>query len=103
MLLQAGVIGTVLVKDRTGGNFETASFQAQSTAGTFGLVRFAPDASASDITQLLTTYNASIVSGPKAGMFRLQFGDKALPKPEAAQLLARLQAEKIVNLVVSAD
>lgn len=103
LLLQAGVIGTVLVKDRTKGNFETASFQAQSTAGTFGLVRFAPDASAGDITQLLTTYNASIVSGPKAGMFRIQFGDKPLPKAEAAQLLARLQAEKIVSMVVAAD
>ena len=44
VLLQAGVIGTVLVKDRAPGNFQTAAFPAQSTAGTFGLLRFAPDA-----------------------------------------------------------
>lgn len=103
LLLQAGVIGTVLVKDRAGGNFQTAAFPAQSTAGTFGLLRFAPDAKADDIAQLLNNYNASIVSGPKAGMFRVQFGDKALSKQDAAQLMTRLQAEKIVSLVVSAD
>lgn len=103
LLLQAGVIGTVLVKDRAGGNFQTAAFPAQSTTGTFGLLRFAPDAKADDIAQLLNNYNASIVSGPKAGMFRVQFGDKALSKQDAAQLMTRLQAEKIVSLVVSAD
>ncbi len=103
VLLQAGVIGTVLVKDRAGGNFQTAAFPAQSTAGTFGLIRFAPDAKADDIAQLLNNYNASIVSGPKAGMFRVQFGDRALSKQDAAQLMMRLQAEKIVSLVVSAD
>jgi len=103
VLLQAGVIGTVLVKDRAPGNFQTAAFPAQSTAGTFGLIRFAPDAKADDITQLLHTYNASIVSGPKSGVFRVRFGDKSLSKEEAAQLMTRLQGEKIVSLVVSAD
>ncbi len=103
VLLQAGVIGTVLVKDRASGNFQTAAFPVQSAAGTFAFLRFAPDAKADDITQLLNTYNASIVSGPKAGMFRVQFGDKALSKQDAAQLLTRLQTEKIVSLAVAAD
>ena len=101
LLVQAGVIGTVLVKD--GGKFQTAAFQAQSTSGTFGLVRFAPEATVAEITKLLGSYDATIVSGPKAGMFRVKFGDKALAKPAAAQLLARLQAEKIVSLAVAAD
>jgi len=103
VLLQAGVIGTVLVKDRKGEGFQTAAFPVQSKAGTFGLLRFAPDAKADEIAQLLDNYNASIVSGPKAGMFRVQFGDKALSKQEAEQLLTRLQAEKIVSLAVAAE
>ena len=103
VLLQAGVIGTVLVKDRAVGNFQTAAFPAQSVAGTFGLVRFAPDAKADDIAQLLNNYSASIVSGPKSGMFRVRFGDKALSKDDAAKLMTRLQGEKIISLVVSAD
>lgn len=101
LLLQAGVIGAVLVKD--GGKFQTAAFQAQSAAGTFGLVRFAPEASIADITALLDTYNGSIVSGPKAGMFRVKFGDKVLPKVDVEQLLNRLQKEKIVGLAVATD
>ncbi len=103
VLLQAGVIGTVLVKDNAPGSYQTAAFPAQSAAGTFGLLRFTPDAKADDITQLLNNYNASIVSGPKAGMFRVRFGDKVLSKEEAAQLLTRLQAEKIISLAVAAD
>lgn len=103
LLLQAGVIGTVLVKNRAGGNFETASVQAPSVAGTYALIRFAPDASAADITKLLDTYKASIVSGPQAGMFRVRFGDQNLPKQEAGQLLTKVQGEKIISLVVAAE
>lgn len=103
VLVQAGVIGTVLVKDRPGGAYETAAFPAQPAAGTFALVRFAPEASAADITKLLDAYNASIVSGPKAGLFRIKFGDKALSKQETEQLLTRIQGEKIVSLVAAAD
>jgi anti-sigma factor RsiW len=103
VLVQTGVIGTVLVKDRAGGTFETAAFPAQPAAGTFALLRFAPDASVADITQLLDAYQASIVSGPKAGMFRVKFGDKALSKQETEQLLTRIQSEKIVSLVAATD
>ena len=102
LLLQAGVIG-VLLKTHPGEGFETASFQAQTTAGTFGLLRFSPNANIDEISQLLITYDATIVSGPKAGMFRIKFGQKVLSKQDATQLLARLQNEKIVNLAVAAE
>lgn len=102
LLLQAGVIGA-LVKNRLGDGFETASFPAQTTPGTFGLLRFAPNASINEISQLLITYDATIVSGPKAGMFRVKFGQKVLSKEDTTQLLARLQNEKIVNLAVAAE
>lgn len=103
LLLQAGVIGAVLVKDRASGNYQTASAPVQPAAGAFVLLRFAPEASAADITALLDSYDASIVSGPKAGMFRVRLGDKALSKDDAARLLSKLQGEKIVSLVVAAD
>jgi hypothetical protein len=50
---------------------------------------------------LLDNYQASIVDGAKGGMFRLQFGNKAMSKDEAANLLTRLQREKIVSLAVA--
>src|SRR3979490_3236332 len=73
LLLQAGVIGAVLVKNQ-GASFQTASFDlselsAPSTRDLGGaapprmLVRFAPDAPVADITALLDSYQASIVDG----------------------------------------
>ena len=112
LLLQAGVIGAVLMKNQTA-SFQTASLSlnepsapitrdlASSAAPTRALVRFAPEARIADITALLDTYQASIVDGAKGGMFRLQFGNKAMSKDEAASLLARLQREKIVSLAVA--
>ena len=61
------------------------------------LVRFAPDARVSDILTLLDAYQATIVESLKGGQFRLQFGDRPLPRPDLDQLLARLQAEKIIS------
>ena len=112
LLLQAGVIGAVLMKDQTA-SFQTASLSmnepssgpitrdlgSSATAPTRALVRFAPDARIADITALLDNYQASIVDGAKGGMFRLQF--KAMGKDEAANLLKKLQGEKIVSLAVA--
>jgi hypothetical protein len=100
LLLQAGVIGAVLV--RQGQNFEAAAFHAQAS-GARALVRFTPEARVSDITQFLDTYNASIVSGLKGGMFNVQFGDKQLSKDEAANLFRKVEQEKIVSLVAPAQ
>jgi hypothetical protein len=61
------------------------------------LVRFTPDARVSDIIGLLDAYQAKIVESAKGGLFRLQFGDRPLPRPDLDRLLARLQAEKIVS------
>ena len=56
-----------------------------------------------DIMALLDSYQASIVDGARGGMFRLQFGNKAMTKDEIANLMSRLQGEKIVNLAVAAQ
>ena len=113
LLLQAGVIGAVLMKNQTA-SFQTASLSmnepsapitrdlGSSAAPPRALVRFAPEARIADITALLDNYQASIVDGAKGGMFRLQFGSKAMGKDEAASLLKKLQGEKIVSLAVAA-
>jgi anti-sigma factor RsiW len=108
LLLQAGVIGAVLMKNQTA-TYQTASLSMNEpitrdlAVGTppRALVRFAPDARVTDITALLDNYQASIIDGAKGGLFRLQFGNKAMTKDEAASLLSRLQHEKIVSLAVA--
>jgi anti-sigma factor RsiW len=109
LLLQAGVIGAVLMKNQTA-SFETASLSTNEPitrdlrAGTppRALVRFAPEARVADITALLDSYQASIVDGARGGMFRLQFGNRAMTKDEIAGLMGKLQHEKIVSLAVAA-
>jgi hypothetical protein len=112
LLLQAGVIGAVLVKNQTA-SFQTASLSLNEQSGPItrdlggsvapprALVRFAPDARVADITALLDNYQASIVDGAKGGMFRIQFGNRAMGKDEIAGLMSRLQGEKIVSLAVA--
>jgi hypothetical protein len=108
LLLQAGVIGAVLVKNQAA-SYQTASLSTNEpatrdlAAGTppRALVRFTPDARVADITALLDSYQASIVDGGKGGMFRLQFGNKAMSKDEIAGLMRKLQNEKIVSLAVA--
>jgi hypothetical protein len=109
LLLQAGVIGAVLVKNQTN-SFQTASIDLKerpapitrdlvAAAAPRLLVRFTPEARVADITALLDSYQASIVDGAKGGLFRLQFGG-AGGKDDVAALLSRLQKEKIVSLAV---
>lgn len=123
VLLQAGVIGAFLVKNQTA-TFQTASLSPDDRAASpdmsapitrslsgqssalpsepaHALVRFAPDARVSDITALLDSYRASIVDGPKAGVFRLQFSDGGLSKADVDNLIGRLQREKIVSQAVA--
>jgi hypothetical protein len=110
LLLQAGVIGAILVKNQAA-SFQTASLSMnEPVTRNLGagrppraLVRFAPDARVADVTALLDSYQASIVDGAKGGMFRLQFGNKPMTKDEIASLMSRLQSEKIVNLAVAAQ
>ncbi|MBR0872290.1 hypothetical protein JQ633_18135 [Bradyrhizobium tropiciagri] len=129
LLVQAGVIGTVLMQSP----FQTASYEiseraapgagapsaaapsapitrdlraapppAASAEPTRLLVRFTPDARVADISALLDSYHASIVDGAKGGLFRLQFGNRAMPRSDVAGLVARLQKEKIVSLAAEA-
>ena len=111
LLLQAGVIGTVLMKNQ-GSSFQTASLSTNQPAPPMtrelgagtpprALVRFAPDARMADINALLDNYQAAIVGGAN-GLFRLQFGSKAMGKDEVASLIGKLRSEKIVNLAEAA-
>lgn len=108
LLLQAGVIGAVLVNQTS--SFQTASLSTNApitrdlgaAAAPYALVRFTPEARIADITALLDSYQAVVTDGAKGGMFRLQFGNKAMSKDEVAALMSRLQREKIVSLAVAA-
>ena len=108
VLLQAGVIAAILAKDDGGQSFRTASHSAPDApltrrlaveSGPQALVRFAPEARMSDISAFLDTYQATIVSVSRNGLFRVRFDQhKDFPG-----LLGKLQSEAIVNLAVPAE
>jgi len=107
LLAQAGVIGAVLVKNEQPATFQTASLSTNEPItrsmvpeAPRALVKFAPDARVADITTLLDSYQASIVDA-RGGMFRLQFGTRAMSRDELAGLMNRLKSEKIVTLAVA--
>ena len=108
LLMQAGIIGAVLVKNQAA-SFQTASLSTNEPvtrdlaagAPPRALVRFAPDARVADINALLESYQASIVGGAN-GLFRIQFGNKAMSKDELAGLMSKLRSEKIVSLAEAA-
>lgn len=103
LLLQAGVITGVLVKDR-GGQNQLASYEDTiKAAGPTALVAFTPAASAADITKFLETYNAALVDGPKAGMFRVRVAGAAT-KEDLAKVILRMQNERaVVGFVAPAE
>ncbi len=108
LLLQAGIIGAMLMNDKASygiasvstSDSATRALPRQSAAAVPArvLVRFAANARIAEITALLDRYDASIVDA-KGGLFRLQF-NRPMSKDEMANLLNRLQSEKIVSLPV---
>jgi hypothetical protein len=117
LLLQAGVIGAMLARPEAA-SFQTASYQPPPAEQRRGepitrslvaepapraFVRFAPDARASEITALLEAYQATVIDSAKGGVFRLQFGEGPMARPDVISLMNRLQGEKIVNLALPAQ
>ena len=105
IMLQAGVI-TSLVSDRgAGGNFRTVSLEPaqKSEAGSYALVRFAPDATAADITKFLEDSKAVVVDGPKAGMYRVRVAVTGLPKEDLARIVKQMQDNKAVGFAAPAQ
>jgi hypothetical protein len=103
ILLQAGLIAGIVLKQSPQGRYETAS--APSTApnvGAFTLIRFAPQASVDDINKFLQDNKLSIVAGPiPGGLYKVRVAASPLPKAELTALVNRLGHDKVVGLIVT--
>jgi hypothetical protein len=106
ILVQAGVITAVVLKDDSApvnGGPKLASVNR----GSFAVVRFAPQATASEITNFLGAYKASLVEGPlKAGggLYRIRLAEGALPPGDVGKIVHQMQEEsRIVGFIAAAD
>ncbi len=105
ILLQAGIIATVVVKEKSAVGYQTAS--APSTdpgVGAFTLIRFAPQATQDDVTKFLESNKFSIASGPMTGgLYKVRISMAAMPKADLAALATKLQENKIVGFVAATE
>jgi len=98
--LQAATILSLL--PARGPGFQTASEASAPAGGASVLVSFAPDARLDQVGAWLQQHHASIVEGPRAGMYRLRVGDKSLTGDETAALVAELSASPLVRMALPA-
>jgi hypothetical protein len=106
ILLQAGVITAVVVKDHGGSAapvYGTASAPTERT-GSFVRVRFAPQATSNEITNFLGAYKLTLVDGPSktgpAAMYTIRLSETKLPQDEVAKIVHEMQGEtKVINMV----
>jgi hypothetical protein len=102
IVLQAGILAGVFVKEGSVGP-ELASYtQGQATDGAYVRVSFKPDATAAAITAFLNDNKAVVVEGPQAGFFRLRIADKPMSKEELAATVKKLAANPVVSFTVPA-
>jgi hypothetical protein len=101
ILVQAAVIASVVVTDQgTTGSIDLASAPSE---GSFAVVRFAPQATATEITNFLGAHKATLVEGPlKSGgsLYRLRLADTKLPSSEVNKIIRQMQEQsKIVGFI----
>jgi len=105
ILLQAGLIAGIILKEKNVGGYETASAPTNvAGAGAYALIRFQPQASAADITNFLETNKLSISDGPSAGgLYRVRIAATKLPKADLDRIVKTLREDKVVGFIGIAD
>ena len=105
ILLQAGIIASVMIKEKSADGYETAS--APSTdpgVGAFTLIRFAPQASSDDITKFLEANKLQVAAGPMSGgLYKVRIAVTGLPKAELARIVKKLQEDKVVGFIATTE
>jgi anti-sigma factor RsiW len=100
LLLQAGVITGVLLNESMPG-YQTASAPASAA---YAMIRFAPQATAADITRFLDANKLSIASGPApGGLYRVRIAVTGIPKAELEKIVKQLQQDKTIELIAAVE
>ncbi len=102
IVLQAGILAGVFVKEGSVGPELASHTQGQATDGAYVRVSFKPDATAAAITAFLNDNKAVVVEGPQAGFFRLRVSEKPMSKEELGALVKKLAANPVVSFTVPA-
>jgi anti-sigma factor RsiW len=101
IVLQAGFLAGIMLKEKSPGSYETASAPANvSGEGSYVLLRFQPQATAADVANFLETNKLSIVGGPSAGgLYRVRVAPTKLAKADLTRIVNSLQDNKVVGFI----
>ena len=104
LLLQAGLIGGILINDgRTNGTYQTATAPG-SADGSFVMIRFASEVKAAEMTSFLQDNGLTIAGGPIAGgLYRVQVSQSKMPKEQLAERVSQFQQDKRVDLIATVE
>jgi anti-sigma factor RsiW len=106
IVLQAGFIASVMIKETSPGGYVTASAPSAVTpsVGSVAMIRFSPQATLDDVNKFLFVNKFSIVSGPaNGGFYTVRLADKPLPKAELATIAKKLREDKLINFLATVE
>lgn len=107
IVLQAGVIAGIVYEHSRpiDASYHTASVPSSASgAGSYALIRFQPQATAADIDKFLESNDLSLTGGPSVGgLYRVEVSPKKLPQPDIADILKRLQQDKVVAFIAATE
>jgi hypothetical protein len=105
ILVQAAVITSILVKEQ--GAPGGPSLASAPRDGSFAVVRFAPQATASEITNFLGAYKATVVEGPLnmgGQLYRIRLSETKLPQDEVGRIIREMQSDsKVVGFIAAKE
>jgi hypothetical protein len=68
------------------------------------MIRFAPQATATDITRFLEANKLSVASGPApGGLYRVRVAGTGIPKAELVKIVKQLQQDKTVEFIAAVE
>lgn len=105
ILLQAGFIASIAIKEKSAGGYVTASTSSNDPGvGAFTLIRFAPQATQDDVTKFLEANKFAITAGPlPGGFYKVRVAVTGLPKADLAAIVKKLQSDKTVGFVATTE
>jgi anti-sigma factor RsiW len=108
IVLQAGLIAGFVFKGEGAhsvAGYQTASLSRPASGdGSYALVRFQPQANATDIGKFLETNKLTIADGPApGGLFRVRVSPNKLSKTDLAGAVKKLQEDNVVGFIAPTE
>ena len=105
IVAQAAIIAGVLWKEDSA--FTGPRLASVVSKGAYAVVRFAPHATAAEITTFLGAYKATLVEGPLrsgGGLYRIRLSENDPPSGETGKTIRQMQEEtRIVGFIAASD